>query len=152
LKGGRIKRIKKYLDDNVNMLTYGDGVADIDVNALLEFHNSHGKIITVSGVRPSSLFGEFEEVNGHVVSFTEKAKSAKSFINGGFMVFSKELLDYLTEDEDCDFEFGPLENLASQGEVMVYKHGGNWECMDHERDVIYLNKLWKENKAFWKVW
>jgi len=152
LKGGRIKRIKKYLDNDVNMLTYGDGVADINIKALLEFHNSHGKTITVSGVRPSSLYGEFDEIDGHVVSFTEKAKSAKSFINGGFMVFSQKLMDHLTEDEDCDFEFGPLEKLARQGEVMVYKHDGNWESMDHERDVHYLNKLWKEQKAFWKLW
>lgn len=152
LKGGRIKRLEKYLDQDVNMVTYGDGVADIDINSLLEFHKSHNKIITVSGVRPSSLFGEFEEIDGRVVSFTEKPKSARSYINGGFMVFDRELLDYLTENENCDFEFGPLENLARRGKVMVYKHDGMWECMDHERDLYHLNELWNTNKAFWKVW
>ena len=152
LKGGRIKRVEKYLDDEINMLTYGDGVADIDINKLLEFHEAHNKTVTVTGVHPSSRFGEFEEIDDRVVSFTEKPKSVKSYINGGFMVFNRELLNYLTEDEDCDFEFGALEELAHEGQVMVYKHEGEWECMDHERDVQYLNKLWNDNKAFWKIW
>jgi len=150
LKGGRIKRVEGYLDDDINMLTYGDGVADIDINALLKFHNSHNKMVTITGVRPSSLFGEFEEIDGRVFSFSEKPKSAKSYINGGFMVFNRELMDYLTED--CDFEFGPLEKLAKSGDVMVYKHMGEWDCMDHERDVLHLNTLWHENKALWKMW
>ncbi len=152
LKGGRIKRVEPYLDDYINMVTYGDGVADIDIDALVNFHKSHGKTLTFTGVRPSGRFGEFEEKNGQVLSFLEKPKSAKSYINGGFMVFNRELLDYLTEDEDCDFEFGPLEKLAKSEEVMVYKHEGQWECMDHERDVAHLNALWNGNKAFWKMW
>jgi len=152
LKGGRIKRVERYLDDSVNMLTYGDGVADLDIKELVKFHKSHGKIITISGVRSSSLFGEFEEKDSRIISFMEKPKSAKTFINGGFMIFNRGLFDYLTEDEHCDFEFGTLENLAKQGEVMVYKHNGDWECMDHERDVKILNNLWDENKAFWKKW
>lgn len=152
LKGGRIKRVEKYLDDDINMLTYGDSLADININKLINFHKSHGKIITISGVHPTARFGELDDTNGRVHSFSEKPKSSKSYINGGYMVFNRNLLDYLTPDEDCDFEYGPLENLAKKGEVMVYKHTGQWECMDHQRDVVYLNKLWNEKKAFWKIW
>jgi glucose-1-phosphate cytidylyltransferase len=152
LKGGRIKRVEKYLDSETNMLTYGDGLADIDLNKLLAFHKSHNKIVTITGVHSPSRFGELVEEDGQVRSFTEKPRFSKGLINGGFMVFNKGMLDYLTEDEDCDFEIGPLENLAKAGQVMVYSHEGNWDCMDHERDVTYLNQLWKENKAFWKVW
>ena len=152
LKGGRIKRVEPYLDDDINMVTYGDGVSDIDISSLVEFHKSHGKTVTFTGVRPSGKFGEFEERNNQVHSFKEKPDHGKAFINGGFMVFNRNLLDYLSPDEDCDFEFSALEQLANMGEVMVYKHEGQWECMDHERDAKHLNKLWNENKAFWKVW
>ncbi len=152
LKGGRIKRVEEYLDDNVNMLTYGDGVSDINLRELIDFHNSHRKTITITGVHSSSRFGELDDTDCQVHSFVEKPKASRSYINGGFMVFNRNLLDHLTAGEDCDFEYGPLEKLASKGEVMVYKHDGNWECMDHERDVEYLNKLWNENKAFWKIW
>lgn len=152
LKGGRIKRVEKYLESEINMLTYGDGVADIDLNKLLEFHKSYDKTVTITGVRRPSRFGELVEEGGQLHSFIEKPQLSRGLINGGFMVFDKEMLNYLTEDEDCDFEIGPLERLAKNGQVMVYKHEGNWECMDHERDVVYLNELWKENKAFWKVW
>jgi len=152
LKGGRLKRIEPYLDDHINMLTYGDGVGDIDINALIDFHKSHGKTITFTGVRPSGRFGEFEERNGQVLSFLEKPLEGKAYINGGYMVFNRNLLDHLSTDEDCDFESGALEKLAAQGEVMVYKHKGSWGCMDHERDVLHLNELLNENKAFWKKW
>ncbi len=152
LKGGRIKRIEKYLDDDVNMLTYGDGVANIDIKKLVDFHKSHGKIVTVSGVRPPSLFGEIIEENSKVISFEEKAQTSKGLISGGFMVFNKKMMEYLTSDEDSDFEFGPLEKMTAEGEVMTYKHEGSWQCADTVRDVNYLNKLWKEDKAFWKVW
>ena len=152
LKGGRIKRVEHFLDDEINMLTYGDGVADIDINKLVEFHKSHGKTVTFTGVHPSGRFGEFEEKNNQVMSFEEKPSQGKSFINGGYMVFNRNLLDFLSPNEDCDFEFNALEKLAQNGEVMVYKHEGKWECMDHERDVAHLNTLWNENKAFWKIW
>lgn len=152
LKGGRIKRIEKYLDSDTNMVTYGDGVADIDINKLLEFHKSHNKIVTITGVHPPSRFGELLEQDNVVKTFAEKPQTSQGLINGGFMVFEKALLDYLTPDENCDLEIGPLQKLSKQDEVMVFKHKGNWECMDHERDVIHLNKLWRENKAFWKVW
>jgi glucose-1-phosphate cytidylyltransferase len=151
-KGGRLKRLESFLIDDINMLTYGDGVADIDIKKLVNFHKSHGKTITFSGVHPTGRFGEFEEKDNKVLSFIEKPEHGKAFINGGFMVFNRNLLDYLTIDEDCDFEFGALEKLANQGEVMVYKHEGSWECMDHERDVEHLNNLWATDKSFWKTW
>ncbi len=151
LKGARIKRVEKFLDD-VNMVTYGDGVADINIDELVKFHKSHGKILTVSGVHPSSRFGELNERDGVVESFFEKPKNSIRYVNGGFMVFNRELLNYLTEDENCDFEYGAMEQLAAEGQVMVYKHEGSWECMDHERDVVFLNDLWKKNRAFWKIW
>jgi glucose-1-phosphate cytidylyltransferase len=151
LKGGRIKRLEKYLDD-VNMITYGDGVADIRLDKLLEFHSNHGKLVTFSGVHPSGRFGEFEEKNNQVISFKEKPLAGNAFINGGYMVFNKDMLDLLTSDEKCDFETDVLGHLAHRGEVMVYKHKGQWACMDHERDVAHLNMLWNEDKAFWKIW
>jgi glucose-1-phosphate cytidylyltransferase len=152
LKGARVKRLEHFLDDEINMLTYGDGVADIDLNKLVDFHKSHGKTITFTGVHPRGRFGEFEENNNRVMSFIEKPTQGSGFISGGYMVFNKNLMDFLTLDEDCDFEFNALEKLANAGEVMVYKHEGQWECMDHERDAVYLNKLWNEKKAFWKKW
>ena len=151
LKGGRIKRVSKYLDDDINFVTYGDGVANVDIKKLLEFHKSHSGIITITGVHSTSRFGEINEKEGAITSFVEKPKTSDSYINGGFMVFDRELLSYLSEDENCDFEFGPLEQLAKEGKVFIYKHEGDWECMDHERDVTHLNELWKENKAFWKL-
>ncbi len=152
LKGGRIKRIEKYLDPNMNMLTYGDGVANINLKKLVEFHKSHGKTITITGVHPPSRFGELNEKDSKVLKFQEKSQTSIGLINGGFMVFNNNLLNYLTSDEDCDFEKGALDKLTEGGEVMVYKHLGNWECMDHERDVDHLNYLWNSNKAFWKQW
>jgi len=152
LKGGRIKRVEDYLDPEKNMVTYGDGVANLDIQKLIEFHDAHGKMITITGVHPPARFGELIEKKGNVLSFKEKPQASVGLINGGFMVFNNELLDFLTPDENCDFEKGVLEDLSKKGEVMVYKHEREWECMDHERDVAYLNKLWKENNAFWKVW
>jgi len=152
LKGARIKRVEKYLDNEVNMVTYGDGVADINIKELLKFHKSHGKTITLTGVHPPARFGEIIEKDGKVISFEEKPQTSVGLINGGFMVFNKNLLEYLDDDEACDFEAGPLEELAKNGEVMVYKHQGQWGCMDHLRDVEHLNNLWNSKKAFWKVW
>ena len=152
LKGGRIKRIEQYLSPDMNMITYGDGVSDVDIYKLIDFHRSHGKMITITGVHAPSRFGEIIEKNGSVLSFKEKPQTSVGLINGGFFVFNNSFLNYLTTDEDCDLERGVLEVLASKGEVMVYCHEGNWECMDHERDVNYLNDLWRNKKAFWKVW
>ena len=152
LKGARIKRVEKFLDDEVNMVTYGDGVADMDISKLIEFHHSHGKTITITGVHPPARFGELIEENGRVRSFEEKPQTSVGLINGGFMVFNRNLLEHLTEDENCDLETGAINKLTKAGEVMVYKHKGQWECMDHERDVAHLNHLWNTNQAFWKAW
>ncbi|MFX0025182.1 MAG: glucose-1-phosphate cytidylyltransferase [Candidatus Hermodarchaeota archaeon] len=152
LKGARIKRIEKYLDSGINMLTYGDGVANINIKELLKFHKSHRKILTITGVYPPARFGEVIEKDGRVLSFDEKPQTSLGLINGGFMVFNNELLNYLTPDENCDFEREVIEELTKEGEVMVYKHDRKWECMDHERDVNHLNKLWNTNNAFWKIW
>ena len=152
LKGGRIKRAETYLEDEINMLTYGDGVADINISELLQFHRSHGKTLTLTGVRPPSRFGELVIQDHRVLSFEEKPQISSGMINGGFMVFNRRLMSYLNPGKECDFEFGALEKLAKEGEVMVYEHRGFWECVDTERDLNHLNKLWNENKATWKLW
>ena len=152
LKGARIKRLKHFLEGPTHMVTYGDGLSEINIKELIDFHKSHKKTVTISGVHPPARFGEIVEENSQVTSFVEKPQTSVGMINGGFMVFNNNLLDYLTEDEDCDFEFNALEKLASIGEVMVYKHNGHWECVDHDRDLVHLNKLWDNDNAFWKVW
>lgn len=152
LKGARIKRLEKYLDDDITMATYGDGVADININKLVDFHKSHKNMLTITGVRPPARFGEIIEKNSKLISFKEKPQSSTGLISGGFFVFDKRLLEYLTHDENCDLEYGIFEKLAELGEIMVYKHLGKWECVDTERDLKHLNKLWDKGKAFWKNW
>jgi glucose-1-phosphate cytidylyltransferase len=152
LKGSRIKKIEKYVTGDLFMLTYGDGVADINLNELLAFHKSHGRIGTVTGVRPPSRFGEMIIKDNRVVSFTEKPQVSEGLINGGFFVFNRKIFDYLSKDDNCDFEVGPLEQLAEDGELKVYELKGEWGCMDTFRDMEYLNKLWQRGKAFWKIW
>jgi glucose-1-phosphate cytidylyltransferase len=151
MTGARVKRIEKYVDGDFFMLSYGDGVADIDIKKLLEFHKSHGKIGTVTGVRPSSRFGELVIEGGQVVEFSEKPQIQDGFINGGFFVFNKNFFGYLKDDDDCTLEGEPLEHLASDGELIIYKHKGFWQCMDTYRDMTLLNDLWK-TKSPWKVW
>jgi glucose-1-phosphate cytidylyltransferase len=151
LKGSRIKQLENYLDET-NMLTYGDGVSDVDIRSLVKYHEQHGKMVTITGVKPPSLFGEVVEKDGQVISFEEKPQTSKGLINGGFMVFNKSMLDYLSTDSKCDFEFGPLEQIAAKGQVMTYKHDGFWECADTVRDVNNLNRLWDSGQADWKSW
>ena len=151
LKGGRLKRIEKFLDSNINMLTYCDGLANINIEDLLKFHKSHGKILTITGVQSPSQFGEIIEEKGRVLKFREKPEIINKLINGGYMVFNSKLFNYLSPEEDCDLEKGPVEELTELGEVMVYKHYGSWKCMDTEKDRILLNTLWVKNKAFWKL-
>jgi len=152
LKGARLKRVEKYIDGKQFMMTYGDGVANIDIHSLLAFHNSHGKLATVTGVNPASRFGELKTKGNQVENFSEKPKTSSGLISGGFFVFNKGIFDYLSTDDNCDLEIGPLEEIARKGQLMVYKHRGFWACMDTLRDMDYLNKLWNENKASWKVW
>ena len=154
LKGGRIKRIEKYIADDTFMLTYGDGIADINIDALLSFHFSHGKTATLTGINPTAQFGELKTAGDQVKSFQEKPQKAGtgSLISGGFLVLNRKIFDYLTDDETCDFEYGALERLAEEGELMVYRHDGFWACMDTLRDMERLNRLWNEGNAKWKIW
>jgi len=152
LKGGRIKRIEKYVNTDRFMLTYGDGVGDIDINKLLKFHKSHRKLSTLTGVHPPSRFGEIIHKGTEIISFSEKPQASMGLINGGFMVHEAELFDHLSSDVNADFEIGPLEDLAGKGRIQIYKHLGTWACMDNVRDMNYLNKLWNNNEAFWKLW
>lgn len=153
LKGARLKRIEKYIDGGQFMVTYGDGVADINIDKLLQFHQSHGKIATVTGVCPKFLrFGELEVQNDQVIRFAEKPKYTGNYINGGFFVFNRNIFDYLEYKDNCELEVGVLDQLSKQGELMVYKHEGFWACMDTLRDVEYLNNLWDTNQAGWKIW
>jgi glucose-1-phosphate cytidylyltransferase len=122
LKGARLKRIEKYIDGEQFMVTYGDGVADIDINDLLKFHQLHGKLATLTGVRPLSRFGELTVDGKKVLQFSEKPQSAGGLINGGFFVFNREIFDYLEDRDDCDLEYGALEEIASRGQLMVYDH------------------------------
>lgn len=149
LKGARIKRIEKYINSDVFMVTYADGVANININELLEFHNSHGKIATLTGVKSPSRFGIISVEGNKVNNFIEKPKTAKGLINGGFFVFNKKIFDYLKDDNSCDLEIGVLDKLADKNELMVYKYLEEWMCMDTIRDSEYLNKLWCSGKAFW---
>ena len=154
LKGGRIKRIAKYIMEDTFMLTYGDGVADINIDELLHFHFAHGKAATLTGISPTAQFGELKTEGDQVKSFQEKPLNAQSkgLVSGGFFVLNRKIFDYLTEDETCDFEFGALEKLAEDGELMLYRHDGFWACMDTLRDMERLNRLWDEGRAKWKIW
>lgn len=151
-KGARLKRIEKYVDTEIFMVTYGDGVADIDIQKLVDFHRSHGKLATVTGVRPLSRFGELTIRGQHVDAFSEKPQSTGGLINGGFFVFNRKIFEQFEDREDCDLEYGVLEGIAAEGELMVFQHEGFWACMDTYRDLEYLNKLWFRGEAAWQVW
>jgi len=152
LKGGRLKKVNKYISDETFMMTYGDGIADVDINSLLAFHRSHGKMATVTAINLASRFGELRMEGDRVVSFSEKPRDGESFINGGFFVFNRPVFDYLTESDSCDLEIGPLEDIAREEQLMVYRHCGFWACMDTLRDMEYLNKIWDSGQARWKIW
>jgi glucose-1-phosphate cytidylyltransferase len=148
MTGARIKRIQKYIDTDYFMLTYGDAVSDVDVSGLCDFHRRHGRIGTVTGVRPPSRFGELEVDQGTVTCFAEKPVQA-GLINGGFFVFDRRIFDYVSAQENCVFEQEPLEKLASDGELMVYQHDGFWQCMDTMRDVMLLRALEETGERPW---
>ncbi len=152
LKGARLKKIEKYISDEIFMMTYGDGIADVDIKALLEFHKSHGKLVTVTGINPASRFGELKIDGERVESFAEKPQTGNRYINGGFFVFNRAIFNYLSIDDSCDLEIGPMEQLAREGQLMVYKHRGFWACMDTLRDMEYLNNIWNSGTAKWKIW
>jgi len=152
LKGGRIKRLEPYIQSDFFHLTYGDGLSTVDLDALQTFHLKHGKIGTVTAVYPPSRFGEMVIKNDIVIQFEEKPQLTTGYINGGFFVFNKNFLNCLTQGEDCDLEFGALQTLSHDRELMSYKHEGYWQCMDNVRDMEYLNKLWQSDCPPWKIW
>lgn len=151
MTGGRIKRIQKYLNDEPFMLTYGDGVSDVPIDSLEAFHRSHGKIATMTAIRPEGRFGMLDVENGQINSFREKSQSDAGFINGGFMVLQPEIMNYLHDDTSI-FEQEPLEELATSGQLMAFMHEGFWQCMDTQRDKRNLEALWNSGNAPWKVW
>jgi glucose-1-phosphate cytidylyltransferase len=152
LKGARVKKIERYIEDDSFMVTYGDGVGDINIKKLVDFHQSNGKIATVTGVSPPSAFGQIHAKDSTVIEFNEKPQIKEGIINGGFLIFNRKIFDYLNEDETCDLEMGALEQLTRKKELMVFRHEGGWSCMDTYRDTVYLNQLWDNDQAFWKVW
>jgi glucose-1-phosphate cytidylyltransferase len=133
------------------MLTYGDGVSNVDLHRLLEFHRSHGKLATVTAVRPPARFGRLDIVDSQVVSFAEKPQLDQGWINGGFFVFEPAVLDYI-EGDDIPLQSTPLETLAREGQLMAYQHESFWQCMDTLRDKLLLQRLWEQGDAPWKVW
>lgn len=152
MTGGRLKRIKNYLDDEPFFMTYGDGVADVDIDRLRAFHDSHGRLATMTAIRPNSRFGVLDlSDNNEVKAFREKSDADSGWINAGFMVLSPKVLDYI-KDDTIMFEREPMEKLAQDGQLMCYKHDGFWQCMDTLRDKEKLEDLWDKNKAPWKVW
>ncbi|WP_321419182.1 glucose-1-phosphate cytidylyltransferase [uncultured Methanomethylovorans sp.] len=151
MTGARIKRVQKYIEDDTFMVTYGDGVTDLNISKLLEYHQKHGKVGTVTGVHPPSRYGELRLEGDCVTCFDEKPETGVAPISGGYFVFNKEIFDYLDENESCVLEKSPLSNLAKDGQLKVYHHKGFWQCMDTYRDNLFLNDLWKSNMAPWKV-
>ena len=152
MTGARVKRVEKYIEGDCFMLTYGDGVTDMDINALVDFHRSRNKIGTVTGVAPPSHYGELDISGDNVVSFQEKPAGRDSFISGGYFVFNREIFDYLSADDHCVLEREPVENLSHDGQLSVYAYKGFWQCMDTYRDYMFLNELWDQGRAQWKVW
>jgi len=152
MTGSRVKQIEPYIgDDEQFMLTYGDGLSSIDINQLLAFHQSHGRILTISGVRPPSRFGEIEcDASGHVVEFNEKPQTTGGRISGGFFVCSRKLLDYLDPNRsDETLESECMRQITGDGQMMMYRHDGFWQCMDTYRDFTMLNNMWNSGKASW---
>jgi glucose-1-phosphate cytidylyltransferase len=150
--GGRIKRIQKYINNQSFMLTYGDGVSDININKLVRFHKENKKIATLTAIQPGGRFGVLDiGDNNSIQNFSEKNKEDGGWINGGFMVLEPEIFDYI-EGDDTIFEAATLEKLAKLGAINAYKYFGFWRCMDTQRDKDQLDKMWKENNALWKLW
>lgn len=148
--GARIKKIQSYIGAEDFMLTYGDGVANVDIHALIDFHRKSGRLATVTGVYPPARWGELVVQDGRALEFREKPQAQKGRINGGFLVCSNKVFDYLTEEDTCQFERGPMGSLADEGQLGVYCHDGFWQCMDTYRDFILLNEMWDLGEAPWR--
>jgi len=149
--GGRIKRLKPYMGDQTFMLTWGDGVADVDIPKLIEFHRSHGKLATVTAVRPAARFGHIEFDGDRVVEFSEKPQTQEGWINGAFFVLEPEVFDYV-EGDATQWELEPMMGLARDGQLMAYRHDSFWQCMDTLRDKKRLEDLWASGSPPWRVW
>jgi glucose-1-phosphate cytidylyltransferase len=152
MTGGRLKRVAQYLNDDDFLMTYGDGVSDVDVAASIAFHKKHGRKATLTAVRPSARFGALEITpDDSVASFQEKPVGDNAYVNGGFFVLSRSVIDYIDGDADI-WERGPLDRLAQEGELKSFRHDGFWHPMDTLRDKLYLDELWESGKASWKIW
>lgn len=151
MTGGRIKRLEKYLMNETFMVTYGDGVCDVDIGELLRFHAAQGKSATVTAVRPPARFGELILNDDLTARFSEKPQTHEGWINGGFLVFEPKILNYLKDDESV-LEIDVLERLANEGQLAAYRHNGFWQCMDTLRDKRQLEKAWQDGNPPWKVW
>lgn len=152
MTGGRLGRLKPYLNKETFCLTYGDGVANVDISKVIDFHKKHGKIATVTAVRPPARFGGIKLApQGQVETFLEKPQIGEGWINGGFFVFEPEIFDYIEGDQTI-LESHVLENLAKEGQLFAYEHNDFWQCMDTLRDKRLLESLWQEGKAPWKIW
>ncbi len=153
MTGGRIKRIQKYVGNETFMLTYGDGVSNVNINELVEFHNKHGKIATMTAVNTGQRFGVLiTDSENNIKSFREKRKTDGSWINAGYMVLNPEVFDYIQNGDETVFEQEPLEKLAKDNQLVAYKHEGFWQCMDTQKDKMKLEELWQRGNAPWKVW
>jgi len=149
--GGRLQRLRHLLKDETFMMTYGDGVADVDISKVLDFHRRHGRLATMTAVRPPARFGVLEFDGDLVTRFEEKPQIGEGWINGGFFVLEPGVLDYI-DGPDTKFEYEPLERLAREGQLVAYRHDGFWQCMDTLRDVRLLESLWASGQVPWKVW
>jgi glucose-1-phosphate cytidylyltransferase len=152
MTGGRIKRVKQYVGDETFMLTYGDGVSDVNIGKLVEYHKKNNSLATLTAIQPSGRFGGLDiSGDGNVVNFIEKPKGEGGWINGGFFVLEPKIIDYINDDATI-WEKEPLENLTKDGQLSAYKHEGFWQPMDTLRDKMHLEKLWKSDNAPWKIW
>ncbi|MGI9534414.1 MAG: glucose-1-phosphate cytidylyltransferase [Thermodesulfobacteriota bacterium] len=149
--GGRIKRLAPYIGNETFMLTWGDGVSDVNLDDLLKFHRSHGKLATLTAVRPPARYGHLELNGKNVLTFSEKPQAMEGWINGAFFVLEPEVFDYIDKDETV-WEKEPLERLCNDGQLMAYKHDSFWQCMDTLREKHLLEKLWESEKPPWKIW
>lgn len=152
MTGARVKRIERYVRGERFMLTYGDGVADVNLTTLVDFHRRHGRIGTVTGMRPPSRFGELVANGTRVVQFSEKPAVSQGHVSGGFFVFNRQVFDYLADDDQCVLEREPFERLAKDGELEMFQHDGYFQCMDTPRDLQHLTEAWQRGNAPWKVW
>ncbi len=149
--GGRVKALREWIGNETFMMTYGDGVANVDIKRLVGYHKSHGKLATVTAVRPAARFGEMKITNGQVMEFREKPQTETGWINGGFFVLEPAVLDYIAHDQ-MPWELEPLNRLTQEGQLMSFEHAGFWQPMDTLRDHRLLESLWESGKAPWKVW